>query len=182
LRLTRQEQSLKILRIPAFIVLATIAGTSIVSAQNVRGFVTGGVISDVNHQRFPSAGGGVLVDVGQPWLSFGAQGETFWQWPYFARRGTVFGQANLIPKGRIRPFVLGGGGFGETAGPMLGGGVELRPPNGGPGLRVSVEDYLVRIGGLDCASYGLQSYCDENPRAARGYTEHQVTVRVGVLF
>lgn len=173
---------MKILRIPAFILLAATMGPSIVSAQDVRGFVTGGVISDVNHQRFPSAGGGVLVDVGQPWLSIGAQGETFWQWPYFAGRGTVFGQGNLNPKGRIRPFVLGGVGFGETAGPMFGGGVELRPPNGSLGLRVSVEDYLSRIGGLDCASYGLQSYCEGNPREARGYIEHQVAVRVGVLF
>lgn len=173
---------MKTLRIPALIVLATIAGTSIVSAQNVRGFVTGGVISDVNQQRFPSAGGGILVDVGRPWLSVGAQGETFWQWPYFSGRGTVFGQGTITPNGRIRPFVLAGAGFGETAGPMLGGGVEMRPSNRGLGLRLSVEDYLVRIGGLDCGSYGLQSYCEENPRAARGYIEHQVAVRVGVLF
>ena len=173
---------MRILRIPVLVVLATVAGASVVSAQNVRGFVTGGVISDVNQQRFPSAGGGVLVDVGQPWVSAGAQGETFWQWPYFAGRGTIFGQGNLVPRGPIRPFILGGVGFGETAGPMFGGGVELRPPNQRVGLRVSVEDYVVRIGGLDCGSYGLQSYCDANPRDARGYTEHQVTVRVGVVF
>ena len=173
---------MKTLRMLAFILLATTVGVSMVSAQDVRGFVTGGVISDVNRQRVPSAAGGVLVDVGQPWLSVGAQGETFWQWPYFAGRGTLFGQGTLIPKGPIRPFLLGGVGFGETDGPMFGAGVEMRPPNRRVGLRMSVEDYLARIGALDCGSYGLQSYCDENPRAARGYIEHQVTFRVGVLF
>lgn len=173
---------MKTLRILAAFLLATPAGAGIVSAQEVRGFVTGGVISDVNQQRFPTAGGGVLFDLGQPWVSAGAEGETFWQWPYFAGRGTLFGQVRLIPKGRIRPFVLAGRGFGEMAGPMIGGGIELRPANGRVGLRVSVEDYLARIGGLDCGSYGLQSYCNENPRAARDHTEHQLTVRAGILF
>lgn len=160
--------------------MTTLASTA--SAQNVRGFISGGIISDVNHQNFPSAGGGIVVNLGQPWVSAGAQGETFWQWPYFAGRGTFFGQGNLFPKGRIRPFVLAGYAFGETAGTMVGGGIEFRPLNGRAGLRISVEDYLSRIGGLPCGSFGLQSYCDENPRAARGYVAHQVAVRAGVSF
>jgi hypothetical protein len=160
--------------------LAPLASTA--SAQNVRGFVSGGVISDVNHQSFPSAGGGIVVNLGQPWVSAGVQAETFWQWPYFAGRGSLFGQGNLVSKGRIRPFVLAGYGFGETAGTLVGGGIEFRPVNQRVGLRFSVEDYLSRIGGLDCGSFGLQSYCDENPRAARGYIEHQLAVRAGVTF
>jgi hypothetical protein len=168
--------------IVVLIVLAAAPGVSVVSAQDLRGFVGGGVISDVNHQRFPSLGGGVVVDVGQPWVSAGAQGETFWQWPYFAGRGAVFAQGNLSPGRRIRPFVLGGVGFGESAGPMFGGGVEFRSPHRRPGLRVSIEDYVSRVGGLDCASPGLHSYCDANQRAATDRVEHQVAVRVGVLF
>ena len=68
------------------------------------------------------------------------------------------------------------------AGTVVGGGLEFVPRNRSVGLRISVEDYLLRIGGLDCGSFGLQSYCDANPRAARGYIEHQVAIRAGVLF
>ena len=60
--------------------------------------------------------------------------------------------------------------------------MELRPLNRRLGVRVSIEDYLSRIDGLPCESFGLRSYCEANPRAAHGYLEHQVTVRVGVLF
>ena len=173
---------MKTIRVVTLIALTTVVAAPDVLAQSVRGFVSGGVISDVNQQRFPSAGGGILVDLGQPWVSAGVQGETFWQWPYFAGRGTVFGQVNLMPRSSVRPFVLAGIGYGESDGPMVGGGLELRPRRGGPGLRVSVEDYVSRIGGLPCSSFGLQSYCDENPRAARGYVAHQVAVRAAVLF
>ena len=160
--------------------LTTLASTA--SAQNVRGFVSGGVISDVNHDSFPSVGGGMVVNLGQPWVAAGVQAETFWQWPYFAGRVALFGQGNIVPRGRFRPFVLAGYGFGETAGTLVGGGIEFRPLHHRAGLRISVEDYLVRIRGLDCGSFGLQSYCDANPRAARGYIGHQVAVRAGVTF
>ena len=118
---------MRTLRLGVLLALVTHAGVAIVSAQDLRGYVAGGVTSEVTHQQFPSVAGGVLVNVGQPWLSAGAQAETFWQWPYFAGRGTLFAQGNLFPNGRVRPFVLGGVGFGESAGPMIGGGVELRP-------------------------------------------------------
>jgi hypothetical protein len=65
---------------------------------------------------------------------------------------------------------------------MIGAGVEIRPTNGRHGLRLSVEDYLLRIDGLPCQSFGLQSYCAANPRQGSGYIEHQVAVRAGVLF
>jgi hypothetical protein len=164
------------------IALVTHLGAAAVFAQDLRGFVAGGVTSESNHQQFPSAGGGVLVNVGQPWISAGAQAETFWQWPYFAGRGTLFAQGNLLTRGRLRPFLLGGVGFGEAAGPMIGAGVEIRPTSGRHGLRVSVEDYLLRLHGLPCQSFGLQSYCDSNPRQANGSVEHRMALRVGVLF
>ena len=50
---------------------------------------------------------------------------------------------------------------------MIGGGVELRALDRRLGVRVSIEDYLLRIDGLPCESFGLQSYCESNPRQAR---------------
>ena len=172
---------MRTLRIAALIMLATTTGGSSVWAQDIRGFATGGVASDVNNERSPSAGGGIVLNLGQPWLSVGVQGETFWQEGYFTGRGAVFGQGNLIPNGRIRPFVLGGIGFGESAGTMFGGGVELRQPNRRLGLRVSVEDYLSKVDGIDCAG-GWEPYCEANAREARDSIRHQVTLRVGILF
>jgi hypothetical protein len=98
------------LRLAILLGLVTHAGVAVVAAQDLRGYVAGGVTSEVTHQQFPSVAGGVLVNVGQPWL------------------------------------------------------------------------YLSHIDGLPCESFGLQSYCEANPRAAHGYLEHQVAVRVGVLF
>ncbi len=100
---------MRTLRIAVAIVLVANAGAPVISAQNLRGFIAGGVTADETHQQFPSAAGGVVVDVGQPWLSVGAEGETFWQWPYFAGRGTVFAQGNVRPRGpvqAVRPWRL----------------------------------------------------------------------------
>ena len=153
-------------RLAAVTVFAFVAGTThSASAQEVRGFATAGVTSDVNDQRFPAFGGGAIVDLGQPWVSAGAQGEVFVSWPYFAGRGAVFGQGNLAPKKLVRPFVLAGLGFGEEAGPMFGGGVEVRPPNQRIGFKVTVEDYVIRINGFEGARTG-----------------HQVAIRAGILF
>jgi hypothetical protein len=146
--------------------LALIAGAHSASAQDVRGTAFGGVTGDVNGERYPAFGGGVLVDLGQPWISAGGQGEAFMSWPYFAGRGAVFGQATLAPKQLIRPFVMGGVGFGEDSGPMFGGGIEVRAPGQRYGFRVAVEDYVVRINGFD----------------RRTTTHHQVALRVGILF
>jgi hypothetical protein len=122
-------------RIAAMSVLALLAVAPGASAQEIRGFASAGVTSDVNDQRFPAFGGGVLVDLGQPWLSAGAQGETFVSWPYFA------------------------------AGPMFGGGVELRAPNQRLGFRFAVEDYVVRFNGFEGSRTG-----------------HQVALRAAILF
>jgi hypothetical protein len=170
---------MNILRITVIVFLATVAGVRCVSAQNIRGFVNGGVMGDMNNQHFPAVAGGALVDLGQPWVSAGAQGEVFMSWPYFGGRGAAFGQGNLVTRGPVRPFLLGGFGWGESAGPMFGAGVDLASPEHRVGFRVSVEDYLARVSGFDCAVFGG---CQTAPHGGRPFTGHQVTVRVGILF
>src|SRR5258705_10296833 len=160
-----QRAEMIVQRIAAMSVLALLAAAPGASAQEIRGFASAGVTSDVNDQRFPAFGGGVLVDLGQPWVSAGAQGETFVSWPYFGGRAAVFGQGNLAPKKAVRPFVLAGVGFGEGAGPMFGGGVELRAPNQRLGFRFAVEDYVVRLNGFEGSGTG-----------------HQVALRAAILF
>jgi hypothetical protein len=137
---------MRALTIAAVITVATLAHESSASAQDFRGFVGGGVMSDLNDEHFPTFGGGVLFDLGQPWVSAGGQGEVFFSWPYVAGRGGMFLQGNVIPKGPVRPFLLAGFGSGESAGAMLGAGVEFRPRSGRVGFRASVEDYLAKVG------------------------------------
>ena len=152
------------------------------AAQDLRGFVTAGTVSDLNDQRFPAFGGGVAVDLGTPWVSAGAQGEVFVSWPYYAGRGGLFVQGNVLGRRAIRPFILAGFGDGEYAGPMIGAGIELRP-HGHLGLRATVEDYLGRVEGFDCAAYGVsRSGCDAYLHGGQPYTFHQLTLRVGLLF
>jgi hypothetical protein len=123
------------------VLLLAASAASPASAQDLRGFAGGGVAGTVNSEHFPIFGGGAVADVAQPWISVGGQGEVLISWPYFAGRGAVFGQANLVVRKSLRPFVLVGTGFGEESGPfMFGGGVELRAPNSRYGFRVSVED------------------------------------------
>ena len=145
--------------------IALLAGAHAASAQEVRGLTFGGLTGDVNGQSYPAFGGGVLVDLGQRWVSAGAQGEAFVSWPYFAGRGALFGQGNLAPGKLVNPFVVGGVGFGEDAGPMFGAGLEARVPGQRVGFRFSVEDYTVRFNGFD-----------------GGKTHHQVALRAGVTF
>jgi hypothetical protein len=169
--------------IAALVVIATVAAAGRLGAQDLRGFVAAGVVSDPNGQRFRGFGGGVLIDLGQPWVSAGGQGEMLVSWPYFAGRGAVFAQGNILRRGPLRPFVVGGMGFGESAGPMSGAGVDVRPGSRQIGVRAAVEDYLDHVAGFDCAAYGYsQASCDAYLRGGRAYTGHQVTFRIGVLF
>ena len=156
---------MRTLAIAAGIAAATFVTAESASAQNFRGFVGGGVMSDVNDEHFPTVGGGVLFDLGQPWVSAGGQGEIFFSWPYVAGRGGMFLQGNVVPKGPVRPFVLAGFGSGESDGAMFGAGVELRPRAGGAGFRASVEDYLAKVGSRE--EYD---------------TDHQITFRVALTF
>ncbi len=156
---------MRTLTLAAAMTVATLLHTAAASAQDLRGFVSGGVMSDLNDEHFPAFGGGVLIDLGQPWVAAGGQGEMFVSWPYVAGRGGMFLQGSVIPKGPIRPFLLAGFGAGESDGPMLGAGVEWRPPNGGAGFRASVEDYLAKVG-----------------TRTDYYTDHQITIRVALTF
>ena len=151
-------------------------------AQELRGFAGAGVASDLN-SHYPAAGAGVLLDLPGSWVAAGAEGDIFTSDGYFAGRGAAFGQVNVIRRGTIRPFALAGYGWGESAGPMIGAGVDVRFPGRRLGLRASVEDYLVQVRGFDCGSLGYtQSYCDANLKGGRAYTGHQVAVRFGILF
>jgi len=159
----------------AIAALFLVAAGANASAQDVRGFAGGGVTGTINNEQFPFFGGGAVVDVGQPWVSVGGQGEALMSWPYFAGRGAVFGQANLMVRKPLRPFVLIGAGFGEESGPlMIGGGLELRAPNGRMGFRVSVEDYVKSLDGYDAPPGYRYSY--------PATTSHQITLRAALLF
>jgi hypothetical protein len=152
------------------LLIAALASPAAAQSPLVRGFAAAGSASDVNRQNALTFGGGVLVDLGQPWVSAGAQGDALTRNGYYAGRGAVFGQFNPLGAGPIRPFVLGGMGFGEWAGPLIGGGVEVRT---GPrlGFRLALEDYTSRHIVYDRAFV-------ETGRE----TGHQVSVKFGVLF
>jgi hypothetical protein len=150
-----------------------LTAASTASAQDARGFVGAAVSSNISHDHYAGVGGGVTIDLGTPWISAGGQGEALVSWPYFAGRGALFAQGNLAHTARFRPFVLGGYGFGEDAGPLVGGGVELREPQTRYGFRISVEDYVVRYD----AAY--ESYVAGHPVTRTG---HQVAIRASLLF
>src|SRR5262249_58525415 len=57
------------------------------SAQPRHGFVTVGIHPDLNQKRFPGAGGGVLFDLLDSWISVGAQVDLFGSGCYVAERG-----------------------------------------------------------------------------------------------
>jgi hypothetical protein len=139
-------------------------------AQHPRGFVGAGPSSTVDREWYATVGGGAVVDLGTPWLSGGGQVEALISWPYFAGRGALFGQANLVPRAPMRPFVIGGIGMGEDAGPLVGAGLEVRGRSGRGGVRVSVEDFLARY----------HSYQPSGMFRVR--TGHQIAVRASVLF
>jgi hypothetical protein len=156
----------------AFVFAVTVAIAPSASAQEVtlRGFAVAGGGSTGGGTNFRTFGGGLTADLGQPWVSAGAQGEALTSGGYYAGRGAVFGQVNPFGRSAIRPFVLGGFGFGEEAGPLVGAGVELRPTGGRFGFRLAVEDYIMRS----------NRYRGFEPVGRQ--TTHQVSAKVGVLF
>ena len=163
------------------LVMSAAVTVSPLHAQEVRGFAGAGVASDLN-SRYPAFGGGVLLDLPTSWVSAGAEGDMFVSWPYVAGRGALFGQVNVVRRRAFRPFVLAGYGWGESAGPMIGAGIELRM-RGRLGLRATVEDYLERVGGFDCGSLGYpQAYCNDALNGGRAQTRHQVATRFALLF
>ena len=153
--------------------LVLLSAAQTVSAQEIRGFAYGSGTTAQNDQHYPGFGGGVVFDLGQPWLAVGAQGEAFSSWPYFAGRGSVFAEGRLMPNAAIRPIVLGGAGFGQYGGPMFGGGVEIRVPRSRLAVRMTVEDYVRRD-----TRYSFT----ERVEPMGTVTSHQVATRFGVSF
>ena len=130
--------------IAALVIVGALATVRPLAAQDVRGFAGGGTAGGGSRDNYPSFGGGVLVDVGQSWVSAGVQGDGFVSIPYVVGRGTVFAQGHLLPKRAVRPFLLAGRGWGAFEGLMYGGGVEFKPAGRGIGFRASVENYVER--------------------------------------
>ena len=157
----------------AAVVLSVAAVPSTAGAQPVavRGIAAVGSASDVNREQVFALGGGVVADLGQRFVSAGAQGDAFTSDGYWAGRGSVFGQFNLVRTPAIRLFALTGVGFGEYDGPMVGGGLDIWPDEGRFGFRLAFEDYLVKYDRYDS---GLQP--------AGRTTGHQLSVKLGVLF
>ena len=154
----------------AAMTITLLGAAQAVSAQEIRGFAFGSGATLQHNQQYPGFGGGILVDLGQPWLAVGAQAEAFSSWPYFAGRASVFAEGRLLQRPNVRPFIIGGAGFGEFGGPMIGGGVEFRVPRNRLALRITVEDFINRD---TIYVLGVQ---------AGQQTRHQVAARFGVSF
>jgi hypothetical protein len=167
----------------AGVVVAVLMGAARpVGAQPVFGYTAFSINSDLNDQVFSGASGGVLIDVAHSWVSAGAEADLFVSWPYFAGRGGTFAQVNVVRRSPFRIFAMGGFSWGEQSGPMVGAGVELWT-RGRLGLRATVQDYLARVEGFGCGTFGLdQPYCDANFHGGRAYTAHQPTVRIGIIW
>jgi hypothetical protein len=115
-------------RLCVLTVLASWLLPPIALAQRLEGVATAGVHHCCTGGRAVGVGGGVLVAVNPTWLSVGATADLFAAPPYFVGRVTLLAQGNLLSHRTIRPFVLAGGSFGQyAAGPMLGGGIDIRP-------------------------------------------------------
>jgi opacity protein-like surface antigen len=169
--------------IPIAVLTAALAvsAAQAAAAQQWLGYAALSVNSDLNDQRFPGIAGGVLVDVARSWVSVGGQGDMFFSGGYVAGRGGPIAQINVLGRSPVRAFVLGGYAWGEQAGPMIGAGVDIG--KGRVRFRVSVQDYLARVNGFDCALMGLeQAYCDANFHGGRSYTGHQPSVQVGIVW
>ncbi len=112
------------------------------SAQQLHGFVTGGIHSDGQkryEQHYPGVGGGVLFAMMKSRFELGGQGDFVLSGGYASGRGGPVGQLNFIRNRALRPFAIAGVARGENSGPMFGAGVELWSRGR---VRVSAHDYL----------------------------------------
>jgi hypothetical protein len=152
------------------------------AARPVLAFGSFSINSDVNDQVFPGVAGGVLLDFASLWASAGVQGDVFFSGGYASGRGGPFGRVNLVRRRLVRVFAVGGYAWGEMGGPTLGGGIELWP-KGRIGVRASLQDYLVRVQGFDCAFFGMdQPMCNAQFHGGRAFTGHQPSVNVGIIW
>lgn len=166
----------------ALVLAGLIAAPRPAAAQPLLGFGTFSINSDLNGQVFNGVSGGILIDLAHSWVSVGAEADLFVAWPYFAGRGGPVAQLNFLRRAPVRVFALSGLSWGEQAGPMIGGGVELWTKRR-VGFRATVQDYLARVEGIDCAHFGIDSqYCAASFHGGRPYTAHQPTVQVGIVW
>jgi hypothetical protein len=173
---------MKLLRFPSLVIALHLLWPGTASAQPAIGYAAAGIHREAPGLSFPSVSGGAVVDLPHAWVSAGGQADLFTSNGYFAGRGTVFGQLNFTRRRAVRPCALAGVGWGEADGPMIGAGVEAW---GGRriGLRVTIQDYLARVGAFDCGSYGIdRAYCDRHFNGGRAYIRHQTSVLVGVAW
>lgn len=168
--------------VPMLALALCTAWPSETSAQRLHGFATVGVHEDINKEYFPGAGGGVVLDFLNSWVSAGGQGDLFFSDGYVSGRGGPVGQFHFIRKGLLRPFAMGGYVWGEDTGATVGGGLEIWS-KGRFGFRADAQVYPKTIGGFDCAALGYsQTYCDTNLNGGRPHTLYPVSVRVGISW
>ena len=168
----------------AIVLLATIVWLQPRSgaAQALSGFGTFTINSDVNGQRFTGASGGVLIDLAGSWVSAGVQGDVFVSWPYFAGRYGPVGQLNVVRRGPVRMFAIGGYSWGEQSGPMIGAGVEFWTGDH-LGFRATVQDYLARMQGVDCTHFTYdRAFCEAELHGGNPWVGHQPTVQLGITW
>ncbi len=156
----------------SLLILLVLIAPAAARAQDARGFIGAAVSSSVNNEHHASVGGGVTIGLGPRWLSGGAQGEALISWPYVAGRGALFAQAQVANRSSFRPFVMAGMGMGEEAGPLVGGGFEMRERGTRYGFRVTIEDYVTRY----------DQYGPEYRTGPIARTGHQIAVRGALLF
>ena len=85
-----------------------LAGACPLLAQQLHGFVTPGIHSDLNNEHFAGVGAGLLFDWLDSRISVGAKADLFISGGYFAGRGGPIGQFNFIRSRGLRPFAIGG--------------------------------------------------------------------------
>jgi hypothetical protein len=150
-------------------------------SSRVTTFASVGFVSDLNAERFPSVAGGAVVDLVHARIAVGAQAHVFFSPPYAAGRGVGLVQGTVFRNRAGRIFLLGGQGFGEESGPMVGGGVTIGPERR-VALRLTIEDYLARIGGFDCGRFGYSPSECAARHDGRSFTAHQLSAYVGIAW
>lgn len=134
----------------SFVSMLALSLASPAAAQRVQGLVVFNTNTDLNRERVSGIGIGGLVDLAHGWLSVGGQGDVFISRGYFGGRLVGLTQFNVVNRPNGRLFVLGGLGLGVIDGPMAGAGFELRSPRHRPALRVTVQDYIATVRGVNC--------------------------------
>jgi hypothetical protein len=170
----------------AFVIAAVmilIAQPRTLQAQAFTGFLTGGTTKDLNDERFPTIGSGLLVEFLDGWVAGGGQLDIMFSLPYAAGRGGPLFQGSVLQTHGVRLFGLLGYFAGEDSGTNIGGGIEWRPRGQDIALRATAQDTLQRVGGFNCTGYGItRADCDLYFRGGRSWTGHEPSFHVGIAW